>query len=123
MERITGKVLAETIVNSLATWGLSLSNMRGQCYDGASNMAGARSGCGATVRQAAVMALYHQCASHRLNLAVLSACKITATRNTESYIGEMARFFWIFCKTTTPSRKSNNYVISSSACKKTERYL
>ena len=37
------KVLAKTIMNSLARWGLSLSNLRGQCYDGASNMAGARS--------------------------------------------------------------------------------
>ena len=40
------------------------------------------------------MALYHHCAAHTLNLAVLSACKIMAFKNTESYIGEMARFLY-----------------------------
>ena len=33
------------------------------------------------------------CATHQLNLAVVSACKIQAFMNTESCIGEMARFF------------------------------
>ena len=36
--------------------------------------------------------LFH-CASHRLNLAIVSACSITAIKNVESYIGEIARFF------------------------------
>ncbi len=45
------------------------------------------------IREKVSLALYHHCAAHRLNLAVLSACKILAFRNTESYIGEMARFF------------------------------
>ena len=76
VERITGKVHAETIMNSLARWGLSLSNLRGQCYDGASNMAGARSVCSAIIQQEASMALYHHFAVYRLNLALLSACKI-----------------------------------------------
>lgn len=93
VERITGKIIADTIIKSLNTWGLPLQHMRGQCYDGASNMSGARSGCSAIIRQVAPMALYHHCAAHRLNLAILSACKVTAFMNTESYIGEMARFF------------------------------
>ncbi len=98
VERITGKALAEAIIHSLTVWGLSLSHMRGQCFDGASNMAGARSGCSAILRQAAPLAVYHHCASHRLNLAVVSSCKIAAFRNTESYIGEMARFFHFSAK-------------------------
>ena len=93
VERITGKALAEAIIHSLTVWGLSLSHMRGQCFDGASNMAGARSGCSSIIRQVAPLAVYHHCAAHRLNLAVVSACKIAAFKNTESYIGEMARFF------------------------------
>ena len=60
---------------------------------GASNMAGARSGCSAIIREKAPLAVYHHCAAHRLNLAIVSACKITAFKNTESYSGEMARFF------------------------------
>ena len=67
--------------------------MRGQCYDGSSNMSGARSGCSTLIRQQSPMAVYFHCAAHRLNLAVVSACKIQAFRNVESYIGEIARFF------------------------------
>ena len=95
VERITGRVLADAILKSLGTWDLPVKNMRGQCYDGASNMAGARSGCNAIIQEVAPQAIYHHCAAHRLNLAIVSACKISAFRNTESYIGEMSRFFQV----------------------------
>ena len=38
-------------------------------------------------------AVYFHCASHRLNLAIVSACSISAIKNVESYIDETARFF------------------------------
>ena len=81
VERITGEVLGNTIIEWLSNHNLSLSNMRGQCYDGASNMSGARSGYKAIVQQAAPLAQYFHCASHRLNLAIVSASKITSLRN------------------------------------------
>ncbi len=93
VERITGKSLADTILSWLYTVGLSPLDMRGQCYDGASNMSGARSGCSTLVRQQAPMATYVHCAAHRLNLAVVSACKIQVLKNVEACIGEIARFF------------------------------
>ena len=67
--------------------------MRGQCYDGASNMSGARAGVKSIVQEAAPKAMYYHCAAHRLNLAVVAACKIQAFKNAESYLGEIARFF------------------------------
>ena len=97
VERITGEVLGSTIVEWLTNHNLCLSDMPGQCYDGASlNMSGgsgARSGYKTIVQQSAPLAQYFHCASHRLNLAVVSACKIPALRNAESYIGEIARFW------------------------------
>ena len=90
VERITGESLANAILMWLETAGLSPSDMRGQCYDGASNMSGVRSGCRSIEDP---MAMYFHCAAHRLNLAVVSACKIQAFKNVESYIGEIARFF------------------------------
>ena len=93
VERITGKVLAEAIINCLTNWGLSLRDLRGQCYDGSANMSGARSGCRAIIKQSAPKALYFHCAAHQLNLAVVAACKIQASRSPESTIGEIARFF------------------------------
>lgn len=93
VERITGLFLGEAITNWLQVHNISPSDMRGQCYDGASNMAGARSGVSSIVQQIAPMAMYFHCAAHRLNLAVVSACHIPAFKNTESYIGEIAKFF------------------------------
>ena len=93
VERITGRELASTILRYLTAWGLPLTNLRGQCYDGASNMAGCRSGCSTIVKQQAPMAVYTHCAAHQLNLAVVSACTVQDCRNAESFIGEVARFF------------------------------
>ena len=78
VERITGSVLGNTILQWLRAHGISLGNMRGQCYDGASNMSGARSGCKTVVQQEAPLAMYFHCAAHRLNLAVVSSCSIQA---------------------------------------------
>ena len=88
LERITGKAFAEAILHSLSAWNLSIANLREQSYDGASNMAGARSGCQAIIKQHAPRADYIHCAAHRLNLAIASACQISAFRNCESFIGK-----------------------------------
>ena len=66
VERITGEVLAQAILQWLAAHALPRTDIRGQCYDGASNMSGARSGCKTIVQQEAPMAMYFHCAAHRL---------------------------------------------------------
>ena len=91
-------MLAEAIINCLTAWGLSLRELRGQCYDGSANMSGAKSGCRAIIQQSAPKAVYFHCAAHQLNLAIVAACKIQAFRSTESAIGEIARFFTFFAK-------------------------
>ena len=47
-------------------------------------MSGARSGCSAVVQQQAAKTAHFHCAAHRLNLAVVSACKIKAFMNVEA---------------------------------------
>ena len=79
--RITGRVLVPSILQWLRVHGLSPSDMRCQCYDGASNMSGARTGCKSTVQHEAPLAMYYHCAAHRLNLTVVSACNIQAFKN------------------------------------------
>lgn len=58
-------------------------------------MSGAKSGCMAItiIKQKAPKAIYFHCASHHLNLAIVSACEISAFQNVQSYIGKIARFF------------------------------
>ena len=93
LERITGRAIADAVMQRLTAWGLSHSDLRGQCYDGSSNMAGVRLGCRSLVQSQCPKASYVHCAAHQLNLAVVSACSIQALRQAESTIGEVARFF------------------------------
>ena len=86
-------MLGEAILNWLKAHDISPADMCGQCYDGASNMCGARSGVKAVVQEVAPKAMYYHCAAHHLNLSVLSACSIPSFKNAESYLGEIARFF------------------------------
>lgn len=76
VERITGSVLGAAILGWLRDNEISPADMRGQYYDGASNMSRARAGVKSIVQEAAPKAIYYHCAAHRLNLAVVSACKI-----------------------------------------------
>ena len=93
-----GEMLAQAILQWLATWNLPHFDIRGQCYDGALNMAGAWSGCMAIIQQKAPKAVYFHCTSHRPNLAIVSACSKSAFKNVESYIDEIARFFYYSAK-------------------------
>ena len=47
------------------------ADCRGQCYDGASNMHGARKGVAAIITQEESRALYTHCYDHALNLESL----------------------------------------------------
>ena len=47
-----------------------IADCRGQCYDDASNMRGARKGVAAIITQEESRALYTHCYGHALNLAV-----------------------------------------------------
>ena len=95
MERITGEVLGKSILNWLTSNTISLADLSSQCYDGASNMSGTRSGAKAilVVQQATPKAMYHHCAAHCLNLSTVSACKILMIKSAESFLGEVTRFF------------------------------
>ena len=82
------------------------------------NMSGARSGCKTIIQKSAPLAQYFHCASHRLNLAVVSACKIPALRNAESYIGEIARFFSFSPKMQRLLEKAVDELESTARAKK-----
>jgi hypothetical protein len=118
MDRITGAALAKAILDRLALWNLPLSHLRGQCYDGASNMSGARAGCKSIILNNAPKALYVHCAAHKLNLAIVSGCKIRLFRSTEGTIGEIARFFNFSPKRQHLLEEAISHVNPSSHVKK-----
>ena len=90
---LTGEALANTISLKIDELGLSLDDCRGQGYDGAGSVAGHKNGCSAHILRRNRKALYTHCFSHRLNLAVSKACKITSVDNMMASIQGISDFF------------------------------
>ena len=73
MDSTTGEALARMIEDVLLRFNLSISNLRGQTYDGAANMAGSYTGCQAIISRMQPLALYVHCGAHCVNLVAQSA--------------------------------------------------
>ncbi|XP_074641139.1 zinc finger MYM-type protein 1-like [Tubulanus polymorphus] len=72
---ITVDTLAAVVHDVLTRLNLSYSQCRGQCYDGASNMTGKKSGLAAKVQAHEPRAVFIHCYGHSLNLAANDAIK------------------------------------------------
>ena len=90
---ISGCRLADKITSCLQVYGLDLSNLRGQAYDGAGNMAGSVNSTAALIAADYPQALYLHRASHCLNLAVVSSLQVTSVRNMMGVVGSAYQLF------------------------------
>ena len=72
---------------------LDPSKMRGQAYDGASNMSGKIRGAAARIQSQYPLALYTHCASHCLNLAVVASFEGQSVRNMIGVVKRLSIFF------------------------------
>ncbi|KAJ8881894.1 hypothetical protein PR048_018380 [Dryococelus australis] len=91
---LTGKSLSNTIIGVLEKLGLSLDDLRGQGYDGGSNMSGAFKGAQSYVRVLQPLATYVQCYRHCLNLALVKACgsQVQSLRSMIGIVEETTNF-------------------------------
>ena len=90
---ITGCSLADKITTTLQGYGLDLTKLRSQAYDGAGNMAGSVRGTAALITAQYPLALYLHCASHSLNLAVVKSLQVTSVRNMMGVVDRVSVFF------------------------------
>ena len=89
MESTTSTVIVATITDVLLRMNLSISNCRGQCYDGACSMSGSKSGVATELEP---KALYTYCYGHSLNLAIQDALKgLKITRDNMDTIYEITK--------------------------------
>ena len=72
--------------------GLSLEHMRGQGYDGASNMSGKYRGVQARVKQLYPLAMYAHCCNHVLNLVTSTSSQLPVIRNAMATISDISVF-------------------------------
>ena len=90
---ITRRSLADTITTTLQGYGLDLTKLRGQAYDGAGNMAGSVRGTATLITAQHPLALYLHCASHSLNLAVAKSLQVNSVRNMMGVVDRVSVFF------------------------------
>ena len=71
---------------------INIESCRGQCYDGASAMAGCKTGVATSIRAKQPSALYTHCYGHALNLAVQEMVKANhILRDTLDTVEEMTK--------------------------------
>ncbi|KYN28567.1 Zinc finger MYM-type protein 1 [Trachymyrmex cornetzi] len=82
------------IVNDVHTpYDLKFSNLRGQCYDGASNVSGRITGLQARIRDVEPRAIYVHCTAHTLNLVVQDAIEhVSYARNFVGIVKDIINF-------------------------------
>ena len=69
VDSIQADVVVAVLKDTMLRVNLKLSNCQGQCYDGANNMAGSRSGAATQLATEEPRAVYTHCYGHVLNLA------------------------------------------------------
>ncbi len=90
----TGENLAKIILDVLLRLNLLISGLRGQAYDGASNMAGEHSGAQAVIQREQPLAPRVHCGVHCVNLVTQQACSASnAVRNALDWIHDLGTFF------------------------------
>lgn len=90
----TGKTVAACVRDTLIRLDLPIEQLRGQTYDGASNMSGIYNGCQAIIQKEQPLALYVHCAAHCVNLVSQSTCEsIPVVRDALGTVQELGALF------------------------------
>ncbi len=79
---IQASTIVSAVRDTLVRLNLSVSKVRGQCYDGASNMSGIKKGVATQLQVDEPRAIYTHCYGHSLNLAAADTIKRCKTMKT-----------------------------------------
>lgn len=89
-----GNTTAVCVKDVLIRLDLSMTNLRGQTYDGASNMSGEYNGCQAIIAQSQPLALYVHCGAHCVNLVSSAVGELCPTvRDALQVVNELGVLF------------------------------
>ena len=90
----TGTTIVNCIFDVLTRLQLPVEQMRGQTYDGASNMSGKHRGCQALVKVRQPLALYVHCGAHCINLVSQATCdSVPLIRDCLAIVQELGALF------------------------------
>ncbi len=91
LDETDAKTLVKTITEELQECGIPVSNLRGQCYDGASNVSGIHAGLQALMRDHSPTAIYTHCYAHVLNLVIVDS--MTNNRVARDFFGTLQNLY------------------------------
>ena len=92
MESIQANALVAVLKDILLRLNLSLANFRGQCYNGAANMACIRTGVATQISECEQRAIFTHCYGHALNLAAADTMRQSKVLcNALDTVGEISR--------------------------------
>lgn len=98
VDQTSSEVLFETLCAVLRFHSIDVTNLRGQCYDGASNVAGIRTGLQARIKEISPSALFVHCYAHVLNLVIVDA--MTSNTTARDFFGTLQNLY-VFIQTCT----------------------
>jgi len=90
VQSCTAIALKEGLIRMLSSHNLSISMLRGQGYDGASNMRGEFNGVQKLIRDENIYAFYVHCFAHQLQLVVVTVSTSSADIADFNYRGGRA---------------------------------
>lgn len=91
--KLTGEVLATTVLNFLKTNALNTNDCIAISTDGCSVMTSERKGAVATLQKSMPQTIYCPCFNHCLNLSLLKGNTVQEVRNTFGRMSEIINFF------------------------------
>lgn len=93
-DRTNATIISKLILDFLILFNLPVNNCRGQCYDGAANMAGRRARVSTKIKEVEPRALYIQYMPQFLNLAVQDTCRsVTVIGEALDTVLELSKIF------------------------------
>ena len=93
VEKADAVHLSGMLLDAIKRFGLDISNIRGQGYDGASVMAGSQSGVAKRISDIESRALFVHCSGHCMSLAVQDAARsIALVRDTIEFVKDIVNF-------------------------------
>ena len=102
------ETLFQELLSFLEQFGLDIGKLRGQAFDGASNMRGEFNGLQALIRSKAPSAFYVHCFAHRLNLVVVAVAEeIQPIAKFFHFVQEIFNVCGASCKRSDALRESH----------------
>lgn len=99
MVSTTGAIIKNTIQQKLVSIGLKMENIRGQGYDGGSNMSGRINGVQALILKEQPLAFYTHCFKPLPKFMLIQSMQNIYNKKYEWNYFYSFNFFFCFCKT------------------------